>query len=118
MRAVRETIDAMETSRRSVLDANSVVARLGQRSAEIGTILNVIDDIAEQTNLLALNASILAAQAGEHGKGFSVVAAEIRDLSERTATSTKEIGSLIHAVQEEVQNALDSMSAGARTRSL
>ncbi|HSN67720.1 MAG TPA: methyl-accepting chemotaxis protein, partial [Thermoanaerobaculia bacterium] len=83
MRAVRETIDAMETIRRSVLDSNSVVARLGERSAEIGTILNVIDDIAEQTNLLALNAAILAAQAGEHGKGFSVVAGQIRNLSER-----------------------------------
>ncbi|MFA6959046.1 MAG: methyl-accepting chemotaxis protein [Thermoanaerobaculia bacterium] len=115
MKAVRETMEGMEQIRKSVHDANGVVSRLGDRSAEIGKILNVIDDIAEQTNLLALNASILAAQAGEHGKGFSVVAAEIRDLSERTATSTKEIGSLIHAVQEEVQNALDSMSAGARS---
>jgi methyl-accepting chemotaxis protein len=113
MSAVRETMEGMELIRKSVHDANGVVARLGDRSTEIGKILNVIDDIAEQTNLLALNASILAAQAGEHGKGFSVVAAEIRDLSERTATSTKEIGSLIHAVQEEVQNALDSMSEGS-----
>ncbi len=113
MTAVRETMEGMELIRKSVHDANGVVARLGDRSTEIGKILNVIDDIAEQTNLLALNASILAAQAGEHGKGFSVVAAEIRDLSERTATSTKEIGSLIHAVQEEVQNALESMSEGA-----
>jgi methyl-accepting chemotaxis protein len=113
MSAVRETMEGMELIRKSVHDANGVVARLGDRSTEIGKILNVIDDIAEQTNLLALNASILAAQAGEHGKGFSVVAAEIRDLSERTATSTKEIGSLIHAVQNEVQNALESMSEGA-----
>ncbi len=114
MKAVRETMEGMEQIRKSVHDANGVVARLGDRSTEIGKILNVIDDIAEQTNLLALNASILAAQAGEHGKGFSVVAMEIRDLSERTATSTKEIGSLIHAVQNEVQNALQSMGEGAK----
>ncbi|HEU5162678.1 MAG TPA: methyl-accepting chemotaxis protein, partial [Thermoanaerobaculia bacterium] len=115
MRAVRETIDAMETIRRSVLDSNTVVARLGQRSAEIGTILNVIDDIAEQTNLLALNAAILAAQAGEHGKGFSVVAAQIRNLSERTGRSTREIAALIHSVQEEVENSLRSMGEGAKS---
>ncbi|MEO6259175.1 MAG: methyl-accepting chemotaxis protein, partial [Thermoanaerobaculia bacterium] len=102
MRAVRETIDGMEQIRNSVRDSNAVVTRLGERSAAIGRILNVIDDVAEQTNLLALNAAILAAQAGEHGKGFSVVATEIRDLSERTASSTREITGLIRSVQEEV----------------
>jgi methyl-accepting chemotaxis protein len=115
MRAVRETIDAIELVRRAVVETNSVVGRLGDRSAEIGKILNVIDDVAEQTNLLALNAAILAAQAGEQGKGFSVVAAEIRDLSERTASSTKEIASLIRAVQDEVANVLDAMSDGSTT---
>jgi methyl-accepting chemotaxis protein len=114
MRAVRETIDGMEQIRRAVLESNAVVARLGERSEAIGKILNVIDDVAEQTNLLALNAAILAAQAGEQGKGFSVVAAEIRELSERTASSTKEIGGLIRSVQEEVSNALKTMSQGAR----
>ncbi|HEY0591726.1 MAG TPA: methyl-accepting chemotaxis protein, partial [Thermoanaerobaculia bacterium] len=114
MRAVRETIDAMEAIRRAVLESNAVVARLGERSAEIGKILNVIDDIAEQTNLLALNAAILAAQAGEHGKGFSVVAGQIRNLSERTGRSTREIAGLIHSVQDEVQNSLSAMGEGAR----
>ena len=114
MRAVRETIDGMEQIRRSVAESNAVITRLGDRSAAIGRILNVIDDVAEQTNLLALNAAILAASAGEHGKGFSVVAAEIRDLSERTAASTREISALIHSVQEEVGNALSSMSAGTK----
>jgi len=113
MRAVRETIDGMEQIRRSVIEANSVVGRLGERSVAIGKILNVIEDVAEQTNLLALNAAILAAQAGEYGKGFSVVAAEIRDLSERTASSTRDISNLIRAVQEEVENALKATSAGS-----
>jgi methyl-accepting chemotaxis protein len=113
MKAVRETIEGMEHIRQSVVEANSVVARLGDRSVAIGKILNVIEDVAEQTNLLALNAAILAAQAGEYGKGFSVVASEIRDLSERTASSTRDIASLIRAVQEEVDNALQAMGSGS-----
>ncbi|HSP35595.1 MAG TPA: methyl-accepting chemotaxis protein [Thermoanaerobaculia bacterium] len=114
MGAVRETIEGMEKIRQSVLASNSVVSRLGERSVAIGRILTVIEDVAEQTNLLALNAAILAAQAGEYGKGFSVVAAEIRELSERTASSTRDIASLITAVQDEVQNALKTMSDGSR----
>ncbi len=112
MNAVRETIDGMEQIRHSVADANAVIERLGERSVAIGKILNVIEDVAEQTNLLALNAAILAAQAGEYGKGFSVVAAEIRELSERTASSTRDIANLISAVQGEVDNALKTMSSG------
>ncbi len=114
MKAVRETIDGMEQIRHSVAESNAVIARLGDRSTAIGKILNVIEDIAEQTNLLALNAAILAAASGEHGKGFSVVAAEIRDLSERTASSTREIANLIRSVQDEVGNALRSMAAGTK----
>ena len=114
MRAVRETIEGMEQIRRAVSDSNSVISRLGDRSAAIGKIVNVIDDFAEQTNLLALNASILAAQAGEHGRGFSVVAAEIRQLSERTAASTREITALIRSVQEEVANALTATASGTK----
>lgn len=114
MKAVRETMDGMEQIRRSVFEANAVVSRLGDRSVAIGKILNVIEDVAEQTNLLALNAAILAAQAGEYGKGFSVVAAEIRELSERTASSTRDIAGLIRSVQDEVGNALKSMSAGSK----
>ncbi|HEY2322510.1 MAG TPA: methyl-accepting chemotaxis protein [Thermoanaerobaculia bacterium] len=114
MKAVRETIDGMEQIRKSVVEANTVVSRLGERSIAIGKILNVIEDVAEQTNLLALNAAILAAQAGEYGKGFSVVAAEIRELSERTASSTRDIANLIRAVQDEVSNALQAMTAGSR----
>jgi methyl-accepting chemotaxis protein len=113
MNAVRETIEGMEQIRHSVNDSNIAVSRLGERSMAIGRILNVIEDIAEQTNLLALNAAILAAQAGEHGKGFSVVASEIRDLSERTASSTRDIANLIRNVQDEVANALKTMSSGS-----
>ena len=114
MRAVRETIEGMEQIRQSVAASNVVVSRLGDRSIAIGKILNVIEDVAEQTNLLALNAAILAAQAGEYGKGFSVVAAEIRDLSERTASSTRDIATLIRSVQEEVANALTTMTSGSQ----
>jgi len=114
MRAVRETIDGMEQIRRAVTDSNAVISRLGDRSTAIGKIVTVIEDIAEQTNLLALNAAILAAAAGEHGRGFSVVAAEIRQLSERTAASTREIAALIRSVQEEVANALTTMASGTR----
>lgn len=113
MKAVRQTIEGMEEIRRSVAESNQVVSHLGERSIAIGRILNVIEDIAEQTNLLALNAAILAAQAGEHGKGFSVVAGEIRELSERTAASTRDIANLITSVQEEVRNVLETMSAGS-----
>src|SRR5436305_12759721 len=102
----------MKQIRRAVVGANEVVTRLGERSAAIGRILNVIEDVAEQTNLLALNAAILAAAAGEHGKGFSVVAAQIRELSERTAASTREIAALIRSVQDEVANALRTMGEG------
>ncbi len=114
MDAVKQTIDGMEEIREAVSDSNAVISRLGERSAAISKIVNVIDDIAEQTNLLALNAAILAAQAGEHGRGFSVVATEIRELSERTAASTREISTLIRSVQAEVSNALSAMSQGTR----
>lgn len=114
MQAVRETIDGMEKIRSAVADSNAVMSRLGDRSVAISKIVNVIDDIAEQTNLLALNAAILAAQAGEHGRGFSVVATQIRELSERTATSTREIATLITSVQSEIANALNTMTEGTQ----
>lgn len=114
LKAVQETMQGMSNIQRAVAEAESVILKLGSKSEEIGKIVNVIDDIAEQTNLLALNAAILAAQAGEHGKGFSVVATEIRDLSERTASSTKEISNLIKTVQEEVKNAIESTKIGVK----
>jgi len=115
MKSVTRTMEGMTRVRKSVVDSSQIISQLGQRSLEIGKILRVIDDIADQTNLLALNAAILAAQAGERGAGFSVVAAEIRELSEKTASSTKEIGTLIQSVQKEVENASLSMSEVSKT---
>jgi methyl-accepting chemotaxis protein len=86
------------------------VRRLEARSKEIGQVLTVLNDITEQTNLLALNAAIIAAQAGEHGKGFGVVAEEMRNLSERASSSTKETEILAQALQDEVAQAVRSIS--------
>ncbi|MFQ5418221.1 MAG: methyl-accepting chemotaxis protein, partial [Myxococcota bacterium] len=81
-------------------------------------IVDVIDDVADETNLLALNAAIIAAQAGEHGRAFSVVADEIKDLADRVLASTKEIGGLISSVQEESANAVGAIENGTRSVSL
>src|SRR4030043_321522 len=99
----------MQNIKSSVEKTANCMRKLGGRSDEIGKILNVIDEITDQTTLLALNAAILAAQAGEHGKGFSVVADEIKDLAERTSFSTHEIAALIQAVQQEVRDAIIAM---------
>ncbi len=112
MVSVEKTIEGMKNIKSSVERTADFISRLGGRSAEIGKILNVIDEITDQTTLLALNAAILAAQAGEHGKGFSVVADEIKDLAERTALSTQEIASMIQSVQQEVKSSADAMQEG------
>ncbi|MGH9796697.1 MAG: methyl-accepting chemotaxis protein [Candidatus Polarisedimenticolia bacterium] len=114
MQAVELTIEAMEGIRGAVGDSGRVIESVGRRGREIGVILNVIQEVTEQTNLLALNAAIIAAQTGEHGRGFAVVAEEIRQLAERTATSAKEIGSLIAAFQSETGQAVAAMQEGSR----
>jgi methyl-accepting chemotaxis protein len=91
-------------------DIHRLVRRLEARSKEIGQVLTVLNDITEQTNLLALNAAIIAAQAGEQGKGFGVVAEEMRNLSERASSSTKETEILAQALQDEVAQAVRSIS--------
>ena len=108
-----QTIEGMEAIREATETAERVIRNLGSRTREIGAIVDVIDDVADETNLLALNAAIIAAQAGEQGKAFSVVADEIKELADRVLASTKEIGGLIRAVQEEGSNAIGAIEKGA-----
>jgi methyl-accepting chemotaxis protein len=115
MVSIEKTIDGMRNIQISVEKTADYITKLGGRSEEIGQILTVIDEITDQTTLLALNAAILAAQAGEHGKGFSVVADEIRDLADRTSRSTQEIAALIQSVQVEVGGAVETMQEGLRS---
>jgi len=111
---VERTLQGMETIRVQVGASSEKVKEMGVRSGEIGMIVEVIEDIASQTNLLALNAAIEAARAGEHGKGFAVVADEVRKLAERAAQATREIGNLIHEIQKTVTEAVTAMQESTR----
>jgi len=104
--------DAMDHIRNVINNSGEVVKDLGRKGEEIGQIIQVIDEIAEQTNLLALNAAIEAARAGEHGKGFAVVADEVRKLAERSSAATKEIGQLILSIQQGTNDAVQAMEEG------
>lgn len=112
--AVEKMSQGMEKIRNTVGGMADIVNRLGERSEDIGKILTVIDEITDQTGLLALNAAILAARAGEYGKGFSVVADEIKSLAERTSFSTQEIASLIKNVKKEIGDVVSSIKDGQR----
>ncbi|HVH05552.1 MAG TPA: HAMP domain-containing methyl-accepting chemotaxis protein [Myxococcota bacterium] len=112
---VAQTIAGMDAIREATTTVETVISGLGSRVKEIGAIVDVIDDVADETNLLALNAAIIAAQAGDQGKAFSVVADEIAELADRVLTSTKEIGGLIRAVQTESLNAAEAIERGAHS---
>ncbi len=110
---VDATVAGMESIREKVGLSAEKVQEMGQRPEEIGAIVETIDDIASQTNLLALNAAIEAARAGEHGKGFAVVADEVRKLAERASGATREISDLIKNIQKTVAEAVTAMNDGA-----
>ena len=109
---VNETIEGMKAISDAVSAGAASVAELGNRGEQIGQIIEVINDIADQTNLLALNAAIEAARAGEHGRGFAVVADEVRKLADRTTKATDEIALSIKAIQDETSQAVERMNSG------
>ena len=109
---VTETIQGMQRINQVVRDSADSITRLARSTDDIGDIVKVIDDIADQTNLLALNAAIEAARAGEQGRGFAVVADEVRKLAERTGKATAEINAMIKGIQIQTDEAVQTMKAG------
>ena len=109
---VQATVEQMHSIADTVEQSSAVIEKLGERSKEIGAIIDTISGIAEQTNLLALNAAIEAARAGEHGRGFSVVAEEVRKLAEESQEAATKISDLIAAIQKETGAAVSAMETG------
>ncbi len=111
---VKHTVDGIKNRGEAIRETAQVIGSLGERSEQIGNIVGTIEDIADQTNLLALNAAIEAARAGEQGRGFAVVADEVRALAERTTRATKEISEMIRSIQNETHKAMVATEDGVR----
>ncbi len=113
--AIADAIDAVEEIVDEVNRTSAIIRKLDERSKGIEKILQVIKEITEKTNLLSLNAAILAVQAGEYGKSFSVVADEIRTLSDRTSNSAKEIANIVDTIKKDIREAVDAIAAGVKS---
>lgn len=111
--AVEQIVGSMDLLNRTIADTVEAITHLAQRSDDISTILEVIEDIADRTTLLALNAAIIAAQAGTHGRGFAVVAEEIRSLADGVTTSTKDIATIVQSLQQDTNTLVQRIHEGA-----
>lgn len=110
---IQQAVDQMGSVRNSIASLRELVTGLGERSAEIGTITEVINNIARQTNLLALNAAIEAARAGEHGRGFAVVAGEVRKLAEESSASAQQITQIVQLIQQDTDHAVQAVKVNS-----